>query len=166
MMFHSLGCLRAWVLYSVVILSLVGVRRAAAQNQQSPQQQQPQQQPPPKPPNPFETVPLGQEEAPKPAQPAQPAQPSVAVPATPSAPRATLPGQPPANVIEAIEFRGARRVRQDTLQALIVSKKGDRLDEEVLHRDFIALWNSQRFDDLRIEREPGKEGFMISFVLV
>jgi outer membrane protein insertion porin family len=166
MMFHSLGCLRAWVLYSVVILSLVGVRRAAAQNQQSPQQQPPQQQPPPKPPNPFETVPLGQEEAPKPAQPAQPAQPSVAVPATPSAPRATLPGQPPANVIEAIEFRGARRVRQDTLQALIVSKKGDRLDEEVLHRDFIALWNSQRFDDLRIEREPGKEGWIIRFVVV
>jgi outer membrane protein insertion porin family len=167
MMFHSLGCLRAWVLYSVVILSLVGVRRAAAQNQQSPQQQQPQQQPPPKPPNPFETVPQGQEEAPKPAQPAQPAQPpSVAAPATPSAPRATLPGLPPANVIEAIEFRGARRVRQDTLQALIVSKKGDRLDEEVLHRDFIALWNSQRFDDLRIEREPGKEGWIIRFVVV
>jgi hypothetical protein len=31
--------------------------------------------------------------------------------------RVTRPGQPPENVIEAIEFRGARRVRQDTLQA-------------------------------------------------
>jgi outer membrane protein insertion porin family len=164
MMFHNLGCLRAWVLYSVVILSLVGVRQAAAQNQQNPPPQQTPQQQPPKPPNPFETVPQGKEEPAKPAQPAPP--PAVAAPATPSAPRATLPGQPPANVIEDIQFRGARRVRQDTLQALIVSKKGDRLDEEVLHRDFISLWNSHRFDDLRIEREAGKEGWILRFIVV
>ncbi len=81
-------------------------------------------------------------------------------------PRATQPGQPPENIIEAIEFRGARRVRQDTLQALIYSKKGDKYDEEALHRDFIALWNTGRFDDIRIEREPGKEGWIIRFVLV
>jgi outer membrane protein insertion porin family len=165
MMFHRPGCLRAWVFRSVVILSIIGVRQAAAQNQQSPQQQQPQ---PPKAPSPFETVPQQTpQEAPKPAQPpsqpaAQPAQPAAA----PQAPRATPPGQPPENIIEAINFRGARRVRQDTLQALIFSKKGDRFDEDSLHRDFVALWNSQRFDDLRIEREPGKEGWIITFIVV
>jgi outer membrane protein insertion porin family len=160
MMFHRLGCLRAWMLCSVVIFPIIGVQQAAAQNQQSPQQQQP-----PKPPNPFETVPLGKEEPPKPAQ--QPAQPAVA-PAQPApeAPPAARPGQPPQNVIEAIEFRGARRVRQDTLQALIFSKKGDPFSEDSLHRDFIALWNSQRFDDIRIEREPGKEGWIVRFVVV
>ncbi len=160
MMFHRLGCLRAWVLCSVVILPVVGVRQAAAQNQQTPQQQ-PSQQQPPKPPNPFEAVPQGKEEqAPKPAQP----------PAQPAAPAAAAvvarPGQPPQNVIEEIQFRGARRVRQDTLQSLIFSKKGDPLDEDTLHRDFMQLWNSQRFDDLRIEREPGKEGWIIRFVVV
>jgi len=160
MMFHRLGCLRAWMLCSVVIFPIISVQQAAAQNQQSPQQQQP-----PKPPNPFETVPQGKEEPPKPAQ--QPAQPAAA-PAQPApeAPRATQAGQPPQNVIEAIEFRGARRVRQDTLQALIFSKKGDPFNEESLHRDFIALWNSQRFDDIRIEREPGKEGWIVRFVVV
>jgi outer membrane protein insertion porin family len=172
MMFHRPGCLRAWVLCSVVILPLVGVRQAAAQNQQNPQQQPPQQQPP-KAPSPFETVPQGPAEAPKqapppaqqPAQPAQqPAQPAQ-LPAQP-APQATRPGQPSENIIEAIEFRGARRVRQDTLQALIYSKKGDRLDEEALHRDFMQLWNSGRFDDLRIEREAGKEGWIIRFIVV
>jgi len=163
MMFDRLGALRAWVLCFLLTLPIVGARQAAAQNQQSPAQQ-PAQQQPPKPPNPFETVPQGQEQTPKPAQPAQPTLQPAAPPA--SAPIVTRPGQPPQNVIEAIEFRGARRVRQDTLQALIFSKKGDRLDEEALHRDFMALWNSGRFDDLRIEREPGKDGWIIRFVVV
>jgi outer membrane protein insertion porin family len=164
MMFHRPGCLRAWVLCSVVVLALAGVRQAAAQNQQNPPQQ-PAQQQPPKAPNPFETVPQNPVEAPKPAPPpAQPTQ-QPAQPA-PQAPQATRPGQPPENIIEAINFRGARRVRQDTLQALIFSKKGDRFDEDSLHRDFVALWNSQRFDDLRIEREPGKEGWIITFIVV
>ncbi len=171
MMFHRLGCRRAWALYSAVVLCVVGVRQAAAQNQASPQQQQPAQQQPaqpqaPKPPNPFETVPQSKEpEAPKPtAPPAQPGQ-QTAQPA-PEPPRVTRPGQPPTNTIEGIEFRGARRVRQDTLQSLIYSKKGDPLDEDTLHRDFMQLWNSQRFDDLRVEREAGKEGWIIRFIVV
>jgi outer membrane protein insertion porin family len=148
----------------VVLLPIVGVPRAAAQNAQNPQQQQP-----PKQPNPFETVPQGKEEPPKTPPPAQqPAltPPPAAATPTPAAPRATQPGQPPQNIIEAIEFRGARRVRQDTLQAMIFSRRGDRFDEDSLHRDFMALWNSGRFDDLRIEREPGKEGWIVRFVVV
>jgi outer membrane protein insertion porin family len=165
MMFHRLGCLRPapLALGLAVLLLSIGVRPAAAQQQQQQQQQQP---PAPKPPNPFETVPQGQVE-PKPAQPAQPT-PQPAPPAGAQQPGrpAARPGQPPDNVIEAIEFRGARRVRQDTLQALIYTKKGDRFDEESLHRDFMQLWNSGRFDDIRIEREPGKEGWIIRFVVV
>src|ERR1700722_11353377 len=111
MIFHRLGRLLASVLCFAVLLLSIGVRQAAAQ------QQQPQQQPP-KPPNPFETVPQGPVE-PKPAPAPPPAQPAQQ-PATPGAgqepARAARPGQPPPdNVIEAIEFRGARRVRQDTL---------------------------------------------------
>ncbi len=155
MMFHRLGHLRVCVLCSVALLLGIGVRPAAAQNQQ--------QQQPPKPPNPFENVPQSpQQQAPKPTP--APQAPPPAAAQEPS--RATRPGQPPTNTIEAIEFRGARRVRQDTLQALIFSKKGDQFDENSLHRDFMALWNSGRFDDIRIEREPGKEGWIIRFVVV
>ncbi len=157
MIFDRPGRLRVPALCSAVLLLSIGVWQAAAQQQQ---QQQPQ---PPKPPNPFETVPQAPQE-PKPAQPAP--QPAQAPAAAPEPSRATRPGQPPENIIEAIEFRGARRVRQDTLQALIFTKKGDRFDEQSLHRDFMALWNSQRFDDIRIEREPGKEGWIIRFVVV
>ena len=178
MMFHRPGRLRA-ILFCSAIISSVAFLKGAPQSstqpppaqgnrppQQTPppQQQPPQQQPPPSRPNPFETLPTApaQPETPKPAQqpPLQPVPPPVETPVT------TLPGQPPQDIIESFEFRGARRVRQDTLQALIFSKKGDKYDEETLHRDFMALWNTGRFDDIRIEREPGKEGWIVRFVVV
>jgi len=102
---------------------------------------------------------------PEPAKPPQ--QPPLQnVPPKPAETQQVQPGQPPEDIIENFEFRGARRVRQDTLVALIYSKKGDRYDEESLHRDFMALWNTGRFDDIRIEREPGKVGWIIRFVVV
>ncbi|MEZ5352636.1 MAG: outer membrane protein assembly factor BamA, partial [Bryobacteraceae bacterium] len=54
----------------------------------------------------------------------------------------------------------------DTLRALIFSKKGDRLDPEMLHRDFMALWNTGRFDDITLEREAGQAGWIIRFRVV
>jgi outer membrane protein insertion porin family len=172
MMFHRPGRLRAVLLCSVIISTvaiLQGAPQTPTQQQPAPQQQPPPQQPapqqpPPNRPNPFENVP--QTPAQPPAQPPQ--QPPIQnVPAPkPETPQATQPGQPPQDIIENFEFRGARRVRQDTLQALIFSKKGDKYDEDALHRDFMALWNSGRFDDIRIEREAGKEGWIIRFILV
>lgn len=184
MMFHRPGGLRAVLLCSAILFSFSFLKAAPQSSAQqppaqepkpqqqppqspAPQQQSPRQPPPAQPgrPNPFETVPTSPEqppaEAPKPAQ-QPPLQP---VPPAP-APITTQPGQPPQDIIEGFEFRGARRVRQDTLQALIFSKRGDKYDEETLHRDFMALWNTGRFDDIRIEREPGKEGWIIRFVLV
>ena len=78
-------------------------------------------------------------EAAKPQAPAQPA------PQAPQfeAPQPVAPGEPPAgpavaaNVVEAIQFRGARRVPQDTLRAMIFSKVGDVYNEDTLRRDFM-----------------------------
>jgi len=174
MMCHRPGRLRAVLLCSAIVCT--GAFPVAAQNQQPPPPQQPPSQPaqqpppqpqpqqaPPKKPNPFENVPTApaQPETPKPQQP-----PIQNVTPKPETPQAAQSGQPPEDIIEGFEFRGARRVRQDTLQALILSKKGDRYDEDTLHRDFMALWNTGRFDDVRIEREPGKTGWIIRFVLV
>ena len=64
-------------------------------------------------------------------------------------------------MIEGIEFRGARRVPQDTLRAMIFSKVGDVYNEDTLRRDFMALWNTNRFDDIRLETEKGERGGMI-----
>jgi len=180
MMFHRPGRLRAVLVCAAIVSSavlLLAAPQPPAGQQPPPTPQQRPQQPPPsqptpakpeeapaKKPNPFENIPQtpAQQEAPKPQQPPIQNVPTKPEPAVQSA----QPGQPPEDIIEGFEFRGARRVRQDTLQALLATKKGDRYDEESLHRDFMALWNTGRFDDIRIEREAGKTGWIIRFVLV
>ncbi len=162
MMFHRLQRLHALriclLCYSVALPTAV----VRAQQPPAPQQSKPQE---PKPPNPFEAVP----EAAEPPKAEQP-KPQVAPAVKPEAPKVeaakpAVPGAPPDDVIEAIEFRGSRRVPQDTLKALIYTKRGDKFDEETLRRDFMALWNTGRFDDIKLEREAGKSGWIVRFVL-
>ncbi len=150
MMFDRPGCL---LILLVCACSLSSV--AQAQQPAAPQQK--------KQPSPFESVP----QATEPAKPAP-------APTTPQAkpqletPKAAVEAKPPAggNVIEAIEFRGARRVPQDTLRAMIFSKKGDNFEPETLRRDFMALWNTGRFDDITLEQEAGPAGIILRFVVV
>ena len=145
----------------------LGAQSQPAQPSPAPQQK-PEQTPPgapaQPPKNPFENVPASPEGAPpplqQPAQQQRPAQPQMEAPKPVEAakPRA---GEP----IEAIEFRGARRVPQDTLKALINSKAGDIFSEDAIRRDFMALWNTGRFDDIRLETEPGRIGLIVRFVV-
>src|SRR5271157_2783331 len=150
---------------------------AALQSQPAPQTQSPPP-PAPKTPNPFETVPTQDTTQPpanqQPADQTKPPTPFHTVPqgkeqAKPApAPEAAKPEQPAvafSDVVESIEFRGARRVPQDTLRTLIITKKGDALDEDVLHRDFMSLWNTGRFDDIILEKEKDKSGWIIRFNL-
>ena len=68
--------------------------------------------------------------------------------------------------IEEVEFRGARRIPRDSLAARIFSKKGDTYDEEALRRDFMVMWNTGYFDDLRLEVEDGEQGKIVRFVVL
>jgi outer membrane protein insertion porin family len=121
---------------------------------QSPTPAPPQNPPAQKPANPFENVP----EAPAKGQPAKPVAPTGIQEAKP----ATVGD----NIIEGVEFRGQKKVPQDTLRALIFTKKGDVFDEEAIHRDFVSLWNTGRFDDLRVETEKGPSGgILLRFVV-
>ncbi|HLN00148.1 MAG TPA: outer membrane protein assembly factor BamA [Bryobacteraceae bacterium] len=156
-------------LATVLVCLLASLIPAWSQNQSPPPQQQaggqakpaeqakPAQQPAPA--NPFENV---QPAAPQQQKPAQPGQPQLEAPKpAPEAPAPTA-----ANVIEDIQFRGARRVPLDSLRAQTANtKKGDIYNEDALHRDFMALWNSGRFDDIRLETEPGKTGIILRWVL-
>ena len=38
-------------------------------------------------------------------------------------------------------------------------------DAESLHRDLVTLWNSGRFDNIELTREPGQTGWIITFVV-
>ena len=73
---------------------------------------------------------------------------------------------PREDVIENVEFRGARRISRDGLLARIFSKPGDTFEEASLRRDFMVLWNTGLFDDLRLEVEQGERGKIIRFVVV
>jgi outer membrane protein insertion porin family len=148
MICYRRACLSiAFLCFCAVIAST-----ASAQNPPAPQPPPPAQEK--KPQNPFETVPES-------AQPAQakpaPQKPPLEAPKPAEQPKA----QPGGQVIEAIEFRGARRVPQDTMRQTIATKKGDIYNEDDLHRDFMALWNSGRFDDIHMETEPGPGGGLI-----
>ncbi|MGC4050252.1 MAG: POTRA domain-containing protein [Paludibaculum sp.] len=163
----------------LVVLSMI-IAGAAGTVQAAPQAAPPTAQAPkpaePKKASPFENVtPAPDAQPPKPAEP-KPAPPFERVPTPKEEPAKPPAGTPPAaepakapqalpDVIEAIEFRGARRVPQDTLKALIMTKKGDYYDPDGLHRDFMRLWNTGRFDDISIEREAGKTGWIIRFLV-
>jgi outer membrane protein insertion porin family len=63
----------------------------------------------------------------------------------------------PQYVIERIEFIGNRRIQRDTLLARIFSRPGDPYNEEAVRRDFQALWNTQFFEDIRLEVEDSPD---------
>jgi outer membrane protein insertion porin family len=105
---------------------------------------------------------------PAPVQPVQPAQTAPQeAPAVPGVEAPKMPELPPqaGQYVEAVEFRGARRVPQDVLKQQIATKAGDPYTEETLRRDFMSLWNTGRFDDLRLEVEPGRSGLLVRFVV-
>ena len=74
-----------------------------------------------------------------------PPEPETQVNPTAPAPQQTTP------VIDRIEFQGNRRIRTETLQARIFTRRGDPYNEDGLRRDFQALWNTQYFEDIRLE---------------
>jgi outer membrane protein insertion porin family len=150
-------------LFALLIGSAVQGGQQSSSQQPTQPRQQPQTPPPqqPRKPNPFENVPTAPAQpTPEQVKPQQPANKPAPVPQVNPA----QPGATP-DIVENIDFRGSRRVPQDTLRALIYTKKGDHYDEERLRRDFIALWNTGRFDDIRLEREAGETGWILRFIV-
>ena len=74
-----------------------------------------------------------------------------------------VPAHAQQNLVEAISIHGNRRIPPDTIRAHIFTRAGDVYDQAALERDFNSLWNTGYFDDLRIEREPGKKGWILHF---
>ena len=111
-----------------------------------------------KPPSPFEEIP--EEETPQRKPPSPFEDVEEAEEAAPAR-RAPL-----LDIVESIQFRGTRRIPRDSLLARIFTKAGDVYDEANLRRDFMVLWNSGYFDDLRLEVEDGDRGKIVRFIVV
>ena len=114
-----------------------------------------EQQAPKKAPSPFEDVPDATEEQKKAPTPFEDIPDEAGQPA---------PRRARDDLIEDIQFRGTRRIPRAGLLARIFAKPGDTIDEEVLRRDFMVLWNTGYFDDLRLELEEGDTGRIVRFV--
>src|SRR6185437_15578776 len=82
--------------------------------------------------------------------------------AAPTTPQ-LLPGQ---QIIDSIDIKGARRVPVEQLKSQLTTKSGDIYDEDQIRRDFMQLWNSGRFQDIRIETEPGERPNSIKLTFV
>lgn len=115
------------------------------------QQQEPQQPTASQPISPFEDIPL---EAPPTASPFEDVE--------EQQPQQRRPGE---DIVEAVEFRGTRRIPRDSLAARIFTKRGDLFEPQTLRRDFMVLWNTGYFDDLRLEVEDGAIGKIIRFLV-
>ncbi|MCC6860822.1 MAG: outer membrane protein assembly factor BamA [Bryobacterales bacterium] len=163
MVFCRLKGLSAVVVCVCAILPLI--LRAQQPSAQPPRPDQAKTPAPAKKQSPFESVPQAPSEQPPPA--AEPKKPETQRPGRPAleAPQEAQAPPPAQNVVDRVEFRGARRVPQDTLRAMIATRRGDVYNEEVLRRDFMALWNTGRFDDIRLESEPGPGGVVVRFML-
>ncbi len=120
--------------------------QAAQPQQASPFEEVPQAEPQQA--NPFEDVPDAQQEPPSPFQDVE-----------------RPDEQARGDFVEEVEFRGARRIPRDTLLARIFTKRGDNVNEDALRRDFMVLWNTGYFDDLRLEVEDGETGKIVRFVV-
>jgi len=125
------------------------------EQQQNQKKQQPQKQAPSKPQQLKLTTPgltTPQLTTPKPAVPKK------------SAPKGKAQAAKPKKVlVEAIEFRGNRRIPSSRLRSTIFTRAGDVYDVNALERDFMALWNTGYFDDIRLEVQDGKTGKIVIF---
>ena len=109
---------------------------------------QPPQNPPEAPP------PKLQLETPQ-AAPAQQKAPELTTPVAPAQPQVQPAAQ---QTIQDIIFRGNRRITSAVMRARIFSKKDDVYNESALRRDFMALWNTGYFDDIRLEVADSRKG--------
>jgi outer membrane protein insertion porin family len=83
-----------------------------------------------------------------------------------AAPAATAPAAPAAApqqqaVVAGIEIHGSRRIPAETIRSRMFLRPGDVLDAATIERDFMSLWNTGYFDDLRFEREDTTKGVVL-----
>lgn len=81
-------------------------------------------------------------------------------------PLQSTPSKEAGPIIEAIEFRGTRRIPQFLLRAMIESHVGGPYDVETLRRDAQALSGTKRFSNVSWEAEPGAKGSIVRFAVV
>ncbi|HVR44862.1 MAG TPA: outer membrane protein assembly factor BamA [Thermoanaerobaculia bacterium] len=83
---------------------------------------------------------------------------------------ATAPAQPagevpPGTPIDRIEVVGNQSVARDTIRVYLGLEPGDPYDPAALRRNFLNLWQTGLFDDIRIEAEPTAAGALVRVIV-
>jgi len=73
----------------------------------------------------------------------------------------SLAQQQQPDVITGIEIHGNRSIPAETVRAHIFTRPGDVYDQAAIERDFNSLWNTNYFQDIRIEREATSQGWIL-----
>jgi outer membrane protein insertion porin family len=92
-----------------------------------------------------------------------------ALPPTPSPPpQPPLAPQPATNgrTIEAIEFKGAKSLSEETLRYYLGIASGQPLDEPALNRSIKKLWERNLVDDIQVETVPTASGVRLVITVV
>ena len=76
-------------------------------------------------------------------------------------PSRVLAQQQQPDVISSIEIHGNRSVPAETIRAHIFTRPGDVYDQNAIERDFNSLWNTNYFEDIRLEREATSKGWIL-----
>jgi len=66
-------------------------------------------------------------------------------------------------IIEKIVIAGNKRISSETILYYISSAEGSPFDGERLEKDFLSLWNTGFFDEVRILSEDGTQGKIVTF---
>ena len=83
----------------------------------------------------------------------------------------TAPTPPPASTalagqrIERFEATGNTSVASDTIRVYLGINPGDPYDPAVIQRNFLNLWQTGLFDDIRIETDKGDHGVIVRAVV-
>jgi len=77
------------------------------------------------------------------------------------APVTPQPGAPTGQRIERFEASGNTTVATDTIRVYLGVNQGDSYDPAAIQRNFLNLWQTGLFDDIRLETDPAPNGGVI-----
>ena len=67
--------------------------------------------------------------------------------------------------IDSVRVEGNQRIEKEAILAVIMTRKGDRLDYDQLDRDLRDIYRMKYFKDVKIDIKDGPEGKTVSFIV-
>jgi len=77
------------------------------------------------------------------------------------APQQPRPGELSGQTIERFEAVGNQSVASDTIRVYLGINPGDAYNPDAIQRNFVNLWQTGLFDDIRVEAERGETGVVV-----